>query len=73
MSTTDNKKKRAIPASLQRQLSEAGKKRAASLTHEQRSLGGRRSWEARLAKAIEEEKAQKAAQQGAQTVPGKAV
>lgn len=67
--------KRKIPDSLRQQLSEAGKKRAASLTREQRSLGGRRAWEARLAKAIQEEKEKAAQQQGVPVepvVPGKA-
>lgn len=63
----DAKKKRKIPESLRQQLSEAGKKRAAALTKEQRSLGGKRAWEARIAKALKQERQQK--QQAAQAVP----
>lgn len=72
MTTQDNKdnKKRRIPPALHAQLVAAGKKRAETLTKEQRSLGGRRAWEARLAKAIREEKEQ-AARQGGTAVPVK--
>jgi hypothetical protein len=46
-----------IPDSLRQKLSEAGKKGNAALTREQKALGGKRSWQTRVKKAKEAEKA----------------
>jgi hypothetical protein len=56
-------KKNHIPAALREQLSAAGRARAASMTKEERSLGGRNSWKRRLEVAREAEMRQEVAQE----------